>query len=88
MWQSYRPQARRSLDWGFSVMPTRRECCTQGLADHRGWVESDAQLNGLDSLPSTQYPARIPTDCDGDKGCWNGSNFMLGLVSQPEKLGT
>lgn len=75
--QSYRPQARCFLDLGFSVMPTSRESCTQGLAHYRGWVESDSQLNVLDSLPSTQYPARIPTDCGRDKGCWNSSVFSL-----------
>lgn len=62
-----------------------------GIADDRGWGESDAQLNVLDSLPSARFPARIPTDCGGDKGspcCWNGSVFQLCPDSQPENLGT
>lgn len=84
--QSYRPHARRVLDLGFSMMPTSRESCTQGLAHYRG-VESDSQLNVLDSLPSTQYPARIPTDCGRDKSCYNSSVFQLGPISQPKNLG-
>lgn len=54
-----------------------------GITDDRGWVESDAQMNVLDSLPSTQYPVRIPTDCSGDKGC---CVLQLGPVSQLEEL--
>lgn len=62
-----------------------------GFADDRGWVESDAQLDVLDSLPSTRYPVRIPAACGGDKSsacCWNGSVFQLCPVFHPKKLVT